>query len=92
MNIGKFKKSEKETDKIKSGLDELKIMKMDTKEELEETRSELMSLKRMARFKIRDKKNRNETARTRIKTKARTKIYDLISQKLGQNYELTSLP
>ena len=50
MNIGKFKKSEKETDKIKSGLDELKIMKMDTKEELEETRSELMSLKRMARY------------------------------------------
>ena len=56
MNIGKFKKSEKETDKIKSGLDELKIMKMDTKEELEETRSKLMSLKRMARFEIRDKK------------------------------------
>ena len=53
----KLEALKKETDRnrIRSGLNELKIMKMDIKEELEEIRPELMSLKkkeRMARFKI----------------------------------------
>ena len=45
--------SEHETNRIRSGLDKLKIMKIGTKEELEEIEIELMSLKgRMARYKI----------------------------------------
>ena len=46
-----------ETDIIRSGLDELGIMKMDTKENIEEIRSELISQKekkRMVRLKIED--------------------------------------
>ena len=42
-------------DRIRNGLDELKIMKMDTKKTTKKIGSELMSLKekeRMARFKI----------------------------------------
>ena len=44
-----------ETGKIRTGLDELKIMKISTKEELKEIESELVILmenKRMERFKI----------------------------------------
>lgn len=43
------------TDRIRSGLVELKMMKVDTKEELEEIRPDSIILKekkRMARFKI----------------------------------------
>lgn len=46
-----------ETDIIRTGLDELGIMKMDTKENIEEIRSELISQKekkRMVRLKIED--------------------------------------
>ena len=46
------------TDRIRSGLVELKMMKVDTKEELEEIRPDSIILKekkRMARFKIQTK-------------------------------------
>ena len=53
----KLKESKNKTDRIRSGLVELKIMKIDTKRLQEEIVLELLSLKekeRMARFKIKE--------------------------------------
>ena len=65
----KLEKPEEEAGKIRSRLDELKIMKISTKEELEEIKSELMVLKeneRMARFKIEEIKELDRIKRTKI--------------------------
>ena len=54
--ITKLEMSENKRDRITSGLNELKIMKIDTKK-LKEVESQLMSLKekeRMVRFKIKE--------------------------------------
>ena len=92
MNIiAKLEASEKKTDRIRSGLDELKIMKMDTKKELEEIRSELMSLKekeRMTRFKIEEIKELEiELKELESKLKPELKFKKLIFKMLGLNYE-----
>ena len=68
----KLERLEDEAGKIRSRLDELKIMKISTKEELEEIKPELVILKeneRMARFKIEEIKEIDRIKRTKIHTR-----------------------
>lgn len=62
---------------MRNGLDELKISKMNNKKELEKMKLNIMSLKeneRIVRFKIEEKRIRHRIKRTKIKTRASTKI------------------
>ena len=90
MNIiAKLEACDNKTDRIRSGLDELKIMKMDTKQELEEIRSELISPKekeRMTRFKTEYIKELEiELKELESKLKPDLKFKELIFKMLGLN-------
>ena len=68
-------------------------MKINRKQELEEIELQLMSLKeneRMARFKIEGIKELEINKQSRIRTRVKTKIKELIFKKLGLNCEVSN--
>ena len=68
-------------------------MKINRKQELEEIELQLMSLKenkRMARFKIEGIKELEINKQSRIRTRVKTKIKELIFKKLGLNCEMSN--